>query len=121
MVADDQPVICAGFAALLGAQPDLDVVGTAADGAQLVDLVARLRSRRTRWPRPASARAGTRCCCISHEVARTKEIASEMVIGTETVKSHVGEVLRKLGLHDRIQAVVFAYEHGLVVPRAPEP
>lgn len=39
VVADDQPVICAGFAALLGAQPDLDVVGTAGNGRDLVALV----------------------------------------------------------------------------------
>ena len=38
VVADDQPVICAGFAALLDAQPDLEVVGTAPDGRALVDL-----------------------------------------------------------------------------------
>lgn len=41
VVADDQPVICAGFAALLDAQPDLEVVGTAADGRELVELARR--------------------------------------------------------------------------------
>jgi DNA-binding NarL/FixJ family response regulator len=41
------------------------------------------------------------------------EIAEELVIGVETVKSHVAEVLRKLQVRDRIHAVVYAYEHGL--------
>ena len=39
VVADDQPVICAGFADLFDAQPDIGVVGTAANGRELVDLV----------------------------------------------------------------------------------
>ncbi len=45
------------------------------------------------------------------------EIAGELFVSVETVKSHVAEVLRKLILRDRIQAVVWAYEHGLVRPR----
>jgi DNA-binding NarL/FixJ family response regulator len=213
VVADDQPVICAGFAALLEAQPDLQVVGTAANGRELVSLVDEHRpdvalvdvrmpeldgieatrlitrdhdtrvlilttfdldayvydairagasgfllkdvtaerlvdgvrliaegsmllgpavSRRlvadfaaapARTP-PGSPALGTlspREREVLLELARGRsnaEIAADLHISAETVKSHVAEVLRKLGLRDRIQAVVFAYEHGLVRPGA---
>jgi DNA-binding NarL/FixJ family response regulator len=46
------------------------------------------------------------------------EIAVALHITRETVKTHVGNVLDKLGARDRTQAVVFAYERGLVFPGA---
>jgi DNA-binding NarL/FixJ family response regulator len=44
------------------------------------------------------------------------EIARELYLGEGTVKSHVVRILAKLGLRDRVQVVVFAYEHGIVRP-----
>jgi DNA-binding NarL/FixJ family response regulator len=44
------------------------------------------------------------------------EIARELLLGETTVKTHVAHVLAKLGLRDRIQAVVLAYESGLIQP-----
>ena len=211
VVADDQPVICAGFAALLDAQPDIEVVGSAADGEQLVALVSRTRpdvalvdvrmpvmdgiaataAISKSWDTKvlilttfdldeyvyAAIKAGASGFLLKDvtgdrlvegvrlvaegsmllgptvsrrlvadfavravaagqdvlsqsgltpreneillELARgrsNQEIAGDLSISVETVKTHVAEILRKLQLRDRIQAVVFAYENGLVIP-----
>jgi DNA-binding NarL/FixJ family response regulator len=46
------------------------------------------------------------------------EVAQELIVSETTVKTHVARVLMKLGLRDRIQAVVLAYESGIIQPGA---
>ncbi|MFE7753026.1 response regulator [Streptomyces sp. NPDC057428] len=214
LLVDDEPLVRAGLRAVLEAQPDIEVVGEAADGASVIPLVRRLRPdvivmdvrmplmdgiEATRAvlrtvPSPpkivvvttfendeyvyGALRAGAdgfllkraRPAEIVHavrlvaegesllfpaavrqlaasfgrdhgtSVARTAmeraalteregevlrlmarglsnaEIAARLVVGTETVKSHVSSVLAKLGARDRTQAVIAAYESGFVSP-----
>jgi DNA-binding NarL/FixJ family response regulator len=107
----------------------LSFVRTAGEDDALLDppITRRLVER---YARPGTLEAGAtgklgeltpRELEVLTEVARgssNAEIATEMYLSEATVKTHVSRILAKLGLRDRVQAVVLSYEEGLVQPGA---
>ncbi|MFB9837157.1 response regulator [Actinoallomurus acaciae] len=87
---------------------------------RLLDRFAtRLPSVREEAPPRGLAMLTERELEVLRHVARglsNAEIAAQLVVSETTIKTHVGNLLAKLGLRDRVQAVVFAYETGLIQP-----
>jgi DNA-binding NarL/FixJ family response regulator len=126
--------LCAGASGFLlkdvTAERLFDAVRVIAGGEALLApaVTRRLISEFTRMhPRadgPSTAALGTltpretQVLRLVAEGLSNPEIAARLVVTDETVKTHVSRVLNKLGLRDRTQAVVTAYESGLVVPRS---
>lgn len=104
----------------------LGAVRTVAAGNALIDpavtqrVIAAFGSRAAVKPPPRELQELTaRELEVLELLARglsNQEIAAELIVGDATVKTHVARVLMKLNLRDRVQAVVFAYEHGIVEP-----
>jgi len=109
-----------------GADELLHAVRVVADGEALLSpsITRRLIADYARRPPPseqpaALAELTPRELEVLRLLARgfsNGEIARELVLGEATVKTHVARVFQKLDLHDRAQAVVLAYETGLVIP-----
>lgn len=137
LIADDEWLIRAGYRMILDSEPDMEVVGEAADGVELlaalrgapqgVTLFSPTVTRRLieafapRQPRESTGLAmlTERETQVLTQVALGRsntEISRELSIGETTVKTHVSRVLAKLNLTSRSQAVVLAYETGLVHP-----
>jgi DNA-binding NarL/FixJ family response regulator len=116
---------------LLKVSPPEQLIGavrTVAAGNALIDpavtqhVIAAFGRRVATKPPPATlAELTARELEVLELLARglsNQEIARELIVGDATVKTHVARVLMKLGLRDRVQAVVFAYEHGIVASAA---
>jgi DNA-binding NarL/FixJ family response regulator len=101
-------------------------VVAAGDALLAPSVTRRLIADFARRPRPRRAPSGaidrltpreTEVVTLVAQGMSNAEIAGYLVVTEQTVKTHVSSVLTKLGLRDRVQIVVFAYESGMVTPQ----
>jgi len=104
-------------------------VAAAGDALLAPSVTRRLIEAFARRPAPAAPSPSRLASLTPRErdilllVARGQsnaEIARDLVVSEATVKTHVGHLLAKLGLRDRVQAVILAYETGAVTPGRPD-
>lgn len=115
---------------LKNASPEelVHAIRTVAAGAALLDAAVTRRVIEEFARAPAQAQPDARLATLTdreHEVLQVvafglsnAEIAARLYVSEATVKTHVTRILTKLGLRDRVQAVVYAYENGVVRPGA---
>src|SRR5262249_8934013 len=103
----------------------IGAVRTVAAGDALLSpaITKRVIKQFTRIPRPAPPKELDELTAREHDILRliaeglsNAEIGQQLYISETTVKTHVTHILQKLGLRDRVQAVVLAYQAGLTPP-----
>jgi DNA-binding NarL/FixJ family response regulator len=126
LIADDQALVRVGLRKILENEPQITVAGEAGDALLAPAVTRAVIEEFTRIParaQPAIPRAVGELTAREREVLdllirglSNPEICRELVISEATAKTHVAKILQKLGLRDRVQAVIYAYETGLVSP-----
>lgn len=101
--------------------PDIaDAIRLAAQGESTLEpvvatkLMNRMRSKSTPAPHESLSDRELEVLILLGEAKSNQEIADQLFIGIKTVKTHVSNILQKLGLEDRTQAAVYAHKFGLM-------
>jgi DNA-binding NarL/FixJ family response regulator len=117
VLAEDQALVRAGLVTILRTDAGICVVGEAGDGDVTAAVVTHVRKHGLRTTAHPVDRLTAREREVLVLIARglsNAEVAAELVVSTGTVKTHVASLLAKLGARDRVQAVIAAFESGLV-------